>query len=125
MAKNALCIGINDYPGTGSDLAGCVNDANDWKATLQNRGFTVTQLLDSKATKDAMVREMRNIGMDHDGKTPGQVALNWLLCKGALPIPGVKNHVQAQQNLGTLGWRLTAEAVARLDDFSRKFSPAR
>ncbi len=34
MAKNALCIGINDYPGTGSDLAGCVNDANDWAAAL-------------------------------------------------------------------------------------------
>ena len=30
MAKHALCIGINDYPGTGSDLSGCVNDANDW-----------------------------------------------------------------------------------------------
>jgi hypothetical protein len=29
MAKNALCIGINDYPGTQSDLKGCVNDAND------------------------------------------------------------------------------------------------
>jgi len=29
MTKKALCIGINDYPGTGSDLAGCVNDADD------------------------------------------------------------------------------------------------
>ncbi len=38
MAKKALCIGINDYPGTGSDLAGCVNGAllrtrNDWLHT--------------------------------------------------------------------------------------------
>jgi hypothetical protein len=29
MAKKVLCIGINDYPGTDSDLSGCVNDAND------------------------------------------------------------------------------------------------
>jgi len=27
MGKHALCIGIDDYPGTDSDLAGCVNDA--------------------------------------------------------------------------------------------------
>ncbi|MGE5839594.1 MAG: caspase family protein, partial [Deltaproteobacteria bacterium] len=40
MAKRALCIGINDYPGTGSDLAGCVNDANDWAVLLKKRGFT-------------------------------------------------------------------------------------
>ena len=32
--KFALCIGINDYPGTGSDLSGCVNDANDWGKIL-------------------------------------------------------------------------------------------
>ena len=30
MTKKALCIGINDYPGTDSDLQGCVNDATDW-----------------------------------------------------------------------------------------------
>ena len=42
MTKRALCIGINDYPGTGSDLAGCVNDANDWGDALQGRGFEVT-----------------------------------------------------------------------------------
>lgn len=55
MAKTALCIGINDYPGTGSDLRGCVNDANDWAHTLATRGFTVSKLLDSQATKAALV----------------------------------------------------------------------
>ena len=34
MAKRALCIGINNYPGTHMDLAGCVNDAEDWAAEL-------------------------------------------------------------------------------------------
>ncbi len=29
MSKKALCIGINDYPGTQNDLSGCVNNAND------------------------------------------------------------------------------------------------
>ena len=55
MAKRALCIGINDYPGTGLDLRGCVNDANDWATTLAARGFTVSKLLDSQATKAALV----------------------------------------------------------------------
>lgn len=58
MSKKALCIGINDYPGTGSDLAGCVNDANDWAATLTAKGFTVTKLIDSQASKAAMMESL-------------------------------------------------------------------
>ncbi|MCI0701426.1 MAG: caspase family protein [Planctomycetia bacterium] len=55
MAKKlALCIGINDYPGTGSDLSGCVNDANDWTAAFKARGFTVRTLLNNQATLKAM-----------------------------------------------------------------------
>ena len=50
MAKYALCIGINDYPGTGSDLSGCVNDANDWAALLAKRGFTTSKMFDKKAS---------------------------------------------------------------------------
>lgn len=55
MTKRALCIGINDYPGTDSDLSGCVNDCNDWAAALSGRGFTVTQLIDAQANKAAIV----------------------------------------------------------------------
>lgn len=54
MAKLALCIGINDYPGSGSDLAGCVNDAEDWAKELGARGFEVSKLIDGKATKAAI-----------------------------------------------------------------------
>lgn len=52
--KLALCIGINDYPGTGSDLRGCVNDAHDWADELAKRDFDVRTLLDAQATGDAM-----------------------------------------------------------------------
>ena len=34
MAKKAFCVGINDYPYDGSDLNGCVNDANVWAQLL-------------------------------------------------------------------------------------------
>ena len=40
--KRSLHIGINDYPGTGSDLSGCINDANDWREMLEARDFQVT-----------------------------------------------------------------------------------
>lgn len=49
-----------------------------------------------------------------------QVALNWCICKGALPIPGAKNVAQAEQNAGALGWRLADEEVALLDEASEK-----
>jgi metacaspase-1 len=52
--KYALCIGINDYPGTGSDLSGCVNDAHDWSQELTKRGFDTELMLDAEATGDAM-----------------------------------------------------------------------
>ena len=52
--RKALCIGINDYPGTAHDLSGCVNDARDWKAALADGGYGVTLLLDDAATKAGM-----------------------------------------------------------------------
>ena len=55
MAKRALCVGINDYPGTKMDLAGCVNDAKDWQAVLEARGYAVSHLHDRDATRARVV----------------------------------------------------------------------
>jgi hypothetical protein len=59
MAKRALCVGINDYPGTEMDLAGCVNDARDWQALLESRGYTVTALHDSEAVCARLLSELK------------------------------------------------------------------
>jgi aryl-alcohol dehydrogenase-like predicted oxidoreductase len=64
---------------------------------------------------DAIVAELRRIGQAHEGRTPSQVALAWLIAKGAVPIPGAKNRSQAEQNAGALGWQMSDEEVARLD----------
>lgn len=48
-------------------------------------------------------------------KTMSQVAINWCICKGMIPIPGAKSVEQAQQNLGALGWSLDAGEVEELD----------
>ena len=59
--KRSLHIGINDYPGTGSDLSGCINDANDWREVLESRGFGSTSLLNSEATKTKMIESIKKI----------------------------------------------------------------
>ena len=64
---------------------------------------------------DEIVAVQRRIGEAHDGKTPSQVALNWIIAKGAVPIPGAKNGSQAADNAGAVGWSLTADEVAELD----------
>ena len=64
---------------------------------------------------DSVVAELRTVGDKHGGKLPSQVALNWIIAKGAVPIPGAKNLVQAQENAGALGWSLDEDDVARLD----------
>ena len=62
-----------------------------------------------------LLKLITEIGQDHGGKSNAQVALNWTICKGTLPIPGAKNESQAQQNAGALGWKLTDDEVAKLD----------
>jgi len=59
--KTALCVGINNYPGTGSDLFGCVNDAKDWKKALEKRGFEVDTLLDSQAKAEAICEALEDM----------------------------------------------------------------
>ncbi len=61
MSKRALCVGINDYPGTESDLSGCVNDANDWAAELRQRGYAAAVLLNSQASRKAIEDGLKNL----------------------------------------------------------------
>ena len=51
------------------------------------------------------------------GKTVAQVALNWLLQRPSVAtvIVGARNEEQLRQNLGAVGWKLSAEQVATLD----------
>lgn len=51
------------------------------------------------------------------GKSVPQIALNWLLARPTVSsvIIGARNEEQLRQNLGAVGWSLTAEQIARLD----------
>jgi aryl-alcohol dehydrogenase-like predicted oxidoreductase len=64
---------------------------------------------------DRVVDILRRIGEAHGGRTPSQVALAWIIAKGAVPIPGAKSRRQAEENAGALGWRMDDTEVAALD----------
>ena len=55
------------------------------------------------------------------GKTVPQIALNWLLQRPTVAnvIMGARDEKQLRQNLGAVGWNLTGEQVAKLDEASR------
>jgi aryl-alcohol dehydrogenase-like predicted oxidoreductase len=54
------------------------------------------------------------------GKTVPQIALNWLLQRPTVAnvIIGARDEQQLRQNLGAVGWNLTAEQIAKLDKAS-------
>lgn len=49
------------------------------------------------------------------GKSQTQVAINWAICKGTVPIPGARTIEQARENLGSTGWSLRQDALDELD----------
>jgi aryl-alcohol dehydrogenase-like predicted oxidoreductase len=51
-------------------------------------------------------------------KSPAQIALNWLIERKVIPIPGAKNPQQVEENYGALGWELRREDVAQLSRVS-------
>ncbi len=72
MAKRAVCVGINDYPGGYNDLNGCVNDAEDWAKVLQEvYSFDeISTIVDAEATRAAMLGAL---GALVDGASKGDV----------------------------------------------------
>jgi hypothetical protein len=64
-SKYAVIIGISDYPGTENDLDCCHLDAIDMENALATLyGFTtnVTTLIDSAATRDAILTAIEDVG---------------------------------------------------------------
>jgi aryl-alcohol dehydrogenase-like predicted oxidoreductase len=51
------------------------------------------------------------------GKTHSQIAIAWLLSRPSVAsvIIGARNEVQLRENLGAVGWSLTADQIKRLD----------
>lgn len=59
---------------------------------------------------------MTKIAEENNGRTLAQVAINWVLGKGAIPIVGAKNMTQTKDNIASLDWQLGDEGMAKLDE---------
>ncbi len=67
-----------------------------------------------------LVQKLREIGQKY-GKTPAQVALNWLLTTSdaVIVIPGAKRPEHVVDNAGAAGWRLSYDDWLELDQLSK------
>jgi aryl-alcohol dehydrogenase-like predicted oxidoreductase len=81
--------------------------------------------IDPKFSKEGLekiepvISLLRQLGEKH-GRTPAQVALNWLIAQGnVIPIAGAKTAEQVKQNAGALGWRLDDGEISLLEEASR------
>ena len=75
------------------------------------RGLVFRQILPGVKPLLSCLKEIS----ESRNKTLSQVAINWCICKGTIPIPGAKNSEQAKQNIGALGWKLDSGEVEELD----------
>lgn len=76
------------------------------------RGFLFNQILPGA---EPLLQVMTEIA-DRRNKSLSQVAINWCVCKGTVPIPGAKNIRQARENLGSIGWKLGDGEVRALEE---------
>ncbi len=113
MAK-ALDLAVTPWDTLGSGvLTGKYNTDPDFQGRAALRGRLRDRDLDIAAEVVKLAEEI--------GRTPAQVALNWV-CQGEgviVPLVGAKTLEQLEDNLGCLEFNLTAEQKARLDDASR------
>jgi aryl-alcohol dehydrogenase-like predicted oxidoreductase len=93
-------------------LTGKFHEGAQIQSVMRRRlsGFSPARL----RAAQPLIAALRDIGNAHGGKTPAQVALNWLMSQGVLPIPGAKNAQQATANADALGWQLTEAEFERL-----------
>ena len=83
------------------------------------RGRRYSQDLINKT--QGLINAMKQIGSDHSGKNCTQVAINWAVNKGTIPIPGIKNAYQVEDISGALGWKLDGDEMQLLDDLSDQY----
>ncbi|KAF2299413.1 hypothetical protein GH714_031868 [Hevea brasiliensis] len=70
---------------------------------------------------EPLLSSLREIAQKRN-KTLPQVAINWCICNGTIPIPGIKTVKQVEENLGALGWRLSSDELLQLE-FAARESP--
>jgi len=60
---------------------------------------------------------IKEVAAKHE-KTMAQIAINWVICKGCIPLVGCRKLEQAQDIVGCLGWELDNEDLQKLDSLA-------
>jgi aryl-alcohol dehydrogenase-like predicted oxidoreductase len=84
------------------------------KSRLHDTAFAGPQMTDEYLYK--VVDALDEVAAE-TGKTVPQIALNWLLGRPTVStvIIGARDEAQLKANLGSVGWKLTLEQIAKLD----------
>jgi len=96
-------------------LSGKYTPQNPPRGILRSRKYRRTVL----KRLQPLIEVMTEISEKNGGKTLAQIAINWVLAKGAIPVVGTKNMIQIKDNIAALDWQLSDEDIANLDDASR------
>ena len=100
IAYSPLCLGI---------LTGKYSDPSTYPQGL--RGLLFKRLIPEARS---LLNCLQAIAESRQ-KTMSQVAINWCIGKGTIPIPGAKTIQQAQDNIAAQNWRLDAGEMEELD----------
>lgn len=92
------------------------SDYSNNQGLVQSRKTSLeSRELQNYATKlSPLLRVMQDIARKRK-KTVSQIALNYVLSKGAIPIPGARTPRQLLDNLGAMGFRLNRMEIVRLE----------
>ena len=71
-----------------------------------------------------LISLMSDIASGHNA-SPSQVALNWLIQKNTLPIPGAKSAMQAKDNAASMRWSLGNDEFEALNVATEQYLPTR
>eukprot|EP01012_Entosiphon_sulcatum_P048450 TRINITY_DN66937_c0_g1_i1.p1 TRINITY_DN66937_c0_g1~~TRINITY_DN66937_c0_g1_i1.p1 ORF type:complete len:386 (+),score=88.01 TRINITY_DN66937_c0_g1_i1:30-1160(+) len=125
LAPMALSTGMGVIP-WGSLAEGFLTgkyNRDELEKSLASEGKRGSGMLQSTTKVDKnweIVAKVKEIAAEV-GKTPAQVALNWILQKPAIssPLVGARTVAQVKENIQALSFTLTKEQLQQLDDVSK------
>jgi pyridoxine 4-dehydrogenase len=78
------------------------------------------QKLQETPDYENLLAAMDTVAARHKGATKAQVAINWAIAKGSVPIPGARTVSQVEKNYAALDWKLSKADEKSLDQAAAK-----
>lgn len=120
LAYYPYAMGLLTGKYSSKKLLASMDDSTVHSLTKSTKTSLEMKDLNSYARKiDPLLEVMEDIAYRHD-KTISQVALNYVISKGAIPLAGARTVAQLKDNIGAMGWRLTQEELSSLESEADK-----